>query len=198
MHATTGRPQLRWVLTAVALLAIGASACGGGDGGDGGDGGGGGASGAEDVVTEWVEGWVRASGVTRDAITASQIRRFLTGDLLAKVEGLVSGGESRQIGEEGGATTRIDLEYNKMVGMTIPPNEKPPLTITASTLATGGESATVVVTLHYSESAAASASSSGAFPPERIAEVQAEVAAAPPKTFTVLKVEGDWKISAID
>lgn len=197
MHAMTGKPQLRWMVTVVSLLAIGATACGGG--GDGG-GGGGGASGAEDVVTEWVEGWARASGVTRDAITAQQMRRFLTGDLLAQVEGIVAGGEALRLGQEAGsgATRRIDLEYNKMAGLTIPPNEKPPLTITESTLSDDGESATVVVTLHYSDSAAASASSTGLFPPDRIGEVQAEISGAPPKTFTVVKVEGDWKISAID
>lgn len=196
MHATTGKLQLRWVVATVAFLAIGATACGGDDG----DGGGGGASGAEGVVTEWVVGWARASGVTRDAITAQQMRRFLTGDLLAQVEGIVSGGEGRQIGEEGGSgtTTRIDLEYNKMAGLTIPPNEKPPLTITESILSADGESATVVVTLHYSDNAAAAASSTGLFPPERVGEVQAELSAAPPKTFTLVKVEGDWKISAIN
>jgi hypothetical protein len=181
----------------MAILTIGAAGCGGGDG----DGGSGGAAGdAEDVVIEWVEGWARASGVTRDAITAQQMRRFLTGDLLAQVEGLVAGGEALQLGQEGGsgATKRIDTEYNKMVGLTIPPNEKPPLTITESTLGGDGESATIVVTLHYSDSAAASASATGLFPAERVAEVQAELAAAPPKTFTVVKVEGDWKISAIN
>lgn len=196
MRAMTGRPQLRWVLTAVALLAIGATACGGSDGGGSSSA----AGGAEDVVTDWVEGWARASGITRDEITAGQIRRFLTGDLLALVEGLQTGGEALRLGQAGGsgATTRIDLEYNKMVGLAIPPNEKPPLTITESSLGGDGASATVVVTLHYSDNAAAAASVSGLFPNDRIAEIQATLVPAPAKTFTLVKVDGDWKISAID
>lgn len=190
--------RLRWLVAGIAILAIGATACGGGD--DGGGGGGGGAGGAEDVVTEWVEGWVRASGISRDAITASQIRRFLTGDLLAQVEGLQTGGEALRINQEGGsgATTRIDLEYNKMVGLPIPPDEKPPLTITEATLGADGESATIVLTLHYSANAAASASASGLVSPEDVGDIQAQLAAATPKTFTAVKVEGDWKISAIE
>jgi hypothetical protein len=69
------------------------------------------------------------------------------------------------------------------------------LTITESTL--DGDTAIVIVSLNYSDDAAGVASATGLVPPDRVEDVRSEVSSAPPKTFTLIRVDGEWKISAI-
>jgi hypothetical protein len=173
------RSSLVVALAVVAAVAL-AAACGGG---------GGGAGGAEEVVTRWMEGWQRTSGISRDDLAAGEIRLLLTGDLRARTEGVRVGGSGAQSGGGRG----LPRLYNDFMLLPFPPDTGFSIVSTEAE----GDVATVVVALDYSDAAAGRAAASGLIEFSEVQSVHELVIQDPTRTFRLVKVEGDWKIDAI-
>lgn len=181
------------VLPLLALMAL-AAACGGGDGG-----GGGGASGAEGTVEDFILGWEKASGLRRNDIAAGEIRQLLGGELFAGVEGVLTGGASPGSSSELGSTRRLDQIYNDYMMVPITPDgiDGELFQILTSSASEDGETATVQVKLLYTPNAASAHAAVGNIDFEDVNEVHSQVINGPVRTFSLERIDGDWKIVQI-
>lgn len=180
-----------WGVGLLAVAALGLLvACGGDD-----DNGGvsqfrrGGAE-VEESVEGFIRGWMRGSGPARDTIAASQTRRFLGGDLGARVANA----------RVGGSQTEEPLErvFNEIMTLPFPPDADPPYTVTESEQISDTE-ATVTVNLHYTETAASSLASLGIIGFADVQQAQDQVNGDNIRKFHLVNDETlGWQIDVIE
>lgn len=83
--------------------------------------------------------------------------------------------------------------YNDFVGLAIPPDRG----FTLLAVERHGDNARVMVRLHYSHAAPGAAAAAGLVSFNQVAGLSALAAHSPEPVFTVVRVDGAWRITAI-
>lgn len=144
-----------------------------------------GAAGADAAVEGFIAGWQRGSGPARDTIAASQTRRFLGGDLGARVASATVGGSQ--------TAEPLERMFNDIMMAPFPPDGDPAFELLESVSVSETETQ-VTIRLNYTPNAASALAARGIVPFDKVNDYHQQVQSDNTRILTLREGELGWQI----